>query len=229
MFLFLLNVGELKAIDKEIQTGKDTVRDVDGNIYSVVVIGDQVWMKENFKTTRFYDGTGITNVMENDNWGNSRKPAYCFYNNDSLTNRKLYGALYNWYSVHSGKLCPRGWHVPSDPEWMTLQRYLSDPVNGKVSDSQAGGKMKEKGIEHWLSPNTGADNSSGFSALPAGTRGGGNGTFRLIGSYTGWWSTTQVISTNALFRTISFASDELNRDFGYLESTVFSVRCIKDK
>ena len=229
MTLFLFEVKDSKAMDLKIRTGKDSVMDIDGNIYWVIVIGDQVWMKENLKTTRFNDGVRIPNVKDNEEWGSSRKPAYCFFDNDSMVNREIYGALYNWYSVETGKLCPVGWHIPSDKEWTTLHKYLSEPVNGKGLNPRSGGKMKEKGVRHWLSPNTGADNSSGFSALPAGTRGGGNGTFRLIGRYAGWWSTTQVLSTNALFRTISFASDEFNQDFGYLESTGFSVRCIKDK
>ena len=89
--------------------------------------------------------------------------------------------------------------------------------------------MKERDTTHWASPNTGASNSSGFTALPAGTRGGGSGTFRIIGYYTGWWSSTETLPMYALFRTISFGGTSLNRDFGFTKSTGFSVRCLKDR
>ena len=117
----------------------------------------------NLKTTKYNDGTSIPNVTNDTSWSNLTTGAYCWYNND-VSYKNPYGALYNWYAVNTGKLAPKGWHVPSDAEWTTLITYLG-------GESIAGGKLKEAGTTHWLSPNTEATNSTGFSALPGGRRG----------------------------------------------------------
>lgn len=208
----------------------DIVLDLDGNIYHTVTIGSQVWFRENLKVTKFNDGSRIPFIENDSVWGRLHTTGYCYYDNDSLSYKSTYGALYNWFAVNTGKLCPKGWHVPTDKEWTSLDSLLkSEKYTCKGEMHASGGKLKEAGTEHWDSPNTGATNSSCFTALPAGTRGGGNGTFRVLGSYTGWWSSTDLMPMYAWFRTITFASIVLNRDFGYLKSTGFSVRCIKDQ
>jgi uncharacterized protein (TIGR02145 family) len=128
-----------------------------------VVIGKQVWMVENLKTTRYNDGDSIPFVTDNAEWIDLLTPGYCWFDNDSASYKKTYGAMYNWYTVNTGKLCPTGWHVPSPAEWDTLITYFG---GGAV----AGGKMKESLFLHWKSPNIGATNEAGFTAIPGGLR-----------------------------------------------------------
>ena len=163
-----------------------TVTDIDGNVYNTVTIGTQVWMVENLKTTRFNDGSAIQLVSDDTVWSNLTSPGYCWYDNDEATNKDPFGALYNWYTVNSGKLCPAGWHLPTDDEWDIIVNYLD-------GDTIAGGKMKETGTTLWNSPNTGATNSSGFTGLPGGFC-NFNGNFYSIGFNGSWWSTTEYVT-----------------------------------
>jgi uncharacterized protein (TIGR02145 family) len=139
-----------------------TVTDIDGNIYNTVQIGNQVWMSENLKTTRYRNGGQIPNVTDNTAWGNLSTGAWSYYNND-VSNDPIYGKLYNWYTTLGDTLCPTGWGVPTDAEWTTLTTYLG-------GSDVAGSKMKTIGNGYWNDPNTGAINSSGFSVLPGGYR-----------------------------------------------------------
>ncbi|MBA7544886.1 hypothetical protein ES705_37247 [subsurface metagenome] len=163
-------------------TSTATVTDYEGNVYQTITIGSQEWMCENLKLTKYADGTAIPLVTNSTEWGNLTTPGYYWYNNDEPTYANTYGALYNWYTVEKGNLCPTGWHVPTDAEWTTLTDYLGGA-------SVAGGKLKETGTAHWSYPNTGATNESGFTALPGGGR-SLNGTFGYVGSSGGWWSST---------------------------------------
>jgi uncharacterized protein (TIGR02145 family) len=158
-----------------------TVTDVDGNVYPTITIGKQEWMVANLKTTKYSDGSAIPNVTADSDWGGLASGAYAFYDNDAA-NKDVLGALYNWYAVRTGKLCPTGWSVPSDDNWGALAAALG----GKVL---AGGRMKEAGTAHWQSPNTGATNDSGFTALPAGFR-DGPGSFVWKGTNAIWWSSS---------------------------------------
>lgn len=197
-----------------------TVTDIDGNVYNTVTIGTQVWMAENLKTTKFRDGTPITNLTENLAWRTSSSPAYCFYNNE-ISNKDTYGALYNYYTViNSHNLCPTGWHVPTNAEWIILENYLG-------GSEVAGGKMKATTL--WGSPNVGADNSSGFSALPSGWRDDGtrDGGFYDIGNVFKWWSSSAYDTEQGWFGIIGVNSAEHYRD-GNLYQNGYSVRCIKD-
>ena len=157
--------------------------DIDGNAYKAIKIGNQVWMYENLKTTKLNDGTAIPLVTTSAAWGNLTTPGYCWYNNDEASNKNVYGALYNWYTINTGKLCPAGWHVPTVAEWTTLTTFLG-------GESVAGGKLKETGIAHWKSPNTGASNETGFTALPGGFR-DFDGVFAQIYNSGCWWSATE--------------------------------------
>jgi uncharacterized protein (TIGR02145 family) len=139
------------------------VTDFDGNIYNTVLIGTQLWMQVNLKTTHYRDGSSIPNVTGS-TWSSLTSGAYRWYNNDIL-NKELFGAQYNFLAIVSNNnLCPTGWHVPTDAEWTTLVTFLG-------GSSIAGGKLKETGTIHWSSPNTGATNESGFTALPYYTNG----------------------------------------------------------
>jgi len=196
------------------------VADSEGNKYKIIIIGNQVWMAENLKATKYNDGTSISLVTNNTAWINLTSPGYCWYNNDQSTNKYTYGILYNWYTISTGKLCPTGWHVPTDAEWVTLITYLG-------GENIAGGKLKESGTTHWQSPNTGATNESGFTALPSGDRIGADGSFYNLNGYVIYWSSDQLSFTQAIDRVLVF--NDTNFRTGYDNMTAgFSVRCIKD-
>jgi uncharacterized protein (TIGR02145 family) len=208
------SVGTAYGNQVSFNTGQNTtiptISDIEGNVYHIVTIGTQVWMAENLKTTRYSNGTSIPLVTDNSAWGNLTTPGYCWYNNDEATYKNTYGALYNWYTINTGNLCPTGWHVPTDAEWTTLTTYLG-------GESVAGGKLKETGTAHWTSPNIGATNESGFTALPGGDR-IYDGTFYTIGSYGWWWSEGDArrLRDGNVFRSNSDKRDG------------FSVRCLRD-
>lgn len=189
--------------------------DENENNYPIVKIGNQVWMAENLKTTKYNGGTAIPLVTDSAAWSNLTTPGYCWYDNDSATYANPYGALYNWYTVGTGNLCPTGWHVPTKAKWTTLTDYLG-------GENVAGGKLKETGTTHWANPNEGATNETGFTALPGGSR-----IYSGIGYYGFWWSATEAYSDKAVSR-------ELDFDYSYFflfndpKKAGFSVRCIKD-
>ena len=204
----------------------------DGNEYNWVQIGDQVWMAENlaylpsvnmvadgsedaagsYYYVYGYDGTNVADAKATDNYA-------------------TYGVLYNWTAAMDGEassttnpsgiqgVCPAGWHLPSDAEWTELTNYLG-------GTSVAGGKLKETGTTHWASPNTGATNETGFTALPGGYR-GDNGTFDYIGYGGYWWSATEYSASSAWYRImgINLSSVPL---FNYYKEVGFSVRCVRD-
>jgi uncharacterized protein (TIGR02145 family) len=195
-----------------------SITDIDGNTYKTVTIGTQTWMAENLKVTKYNDGIAIPNVTDNTAWRELTTGALCDYDN-TPSNSETYGKLYNWHAVNTGKLCPTGWHVPSDAEWTELTDYL-----GGTSD--AGGKLKETGTTHWNSPNTGATNETGFTALPGGYR-SYDGTFLNFGIYGYWWSATENLTSNAWGRTMSYRVSSVYRNSNDKELG-FSVRCLRD-
>jgi uncharacterized protein (TIGR02145 family) len=194
-----------------------TVTDIDGNVYNTLAIGTQIWMKENLKTTKYNDGTSIPNVVNNQDWSSQTTGAYCWYNND-INNKDTYGALYNAFTVmDSKKFCPSGWHVPTGNEWIILENYLG-------GYAVAGGKMKA--ITLWNSPNTGADNSSGFNALPSGRRESW-GVFQSLGYFTNFWASDGGIPSWLYEFELSSYNSSLQESTGSV-ALGFSVRCIKD-
>lgn len=200
------------------------VTDIDGNSYNIVKIGTQTWMAENLKTTKYSDGTIIPLVTSNSAWIALTTPAYCWFNNDATTYKDKNGGLYNLYTVMTGKLCPIGWHVPSNAEWITLGTFLG-------GDAVAGGKMKEAGTAHWFSLNVGATNESGFTGLPAGFRYDLDGTFQYINvdkNFCDWWSSTLVDAGNAYHRDLYNNSALLDVRTDGRWKVGFSVRCLKD-
>lgn len=196
------------------------VTDADGNVYDVVLIGNQKWMTENLKTTRYKDGTSITNITDGGNWGSIGSGAYCWYDNDASTNKNTYGALYNYFAVADPKgLCPGGWHVPSQSEFTTLIDYLG-------GQAVAGGKMKETGTLHWSSTYPGVTNESGFTSLPAGYR-YTNGQFNGIRNAGYNWSSTLSAPGSSWYLDLqpSYLNAFLNNDNN---ASGKSVRCLKD-
>jgi uncharacterized protein (TIGR02145 family) len=197
----------------------DLLTDVEGNTYKTVKIGDQLWMAENLRTTQLNDGTEIPLTKEDDEWHNLTTAGYCWYNNDEASFRDPYGVIYNGFTIASGKICPDGWHVPGIDEWRSLRDFLGDSV-------KAGGKLKESGTAHWLSPNKGADNRTGFTALPAGVR-YFEGSFASVLSYTAMWSSTNFSEEEQWYAGLYYAeagfiSNHRNKKYG------LSVRCLKD-
>lgn len=195
--------------------------DVEGNIYPVVQIGSQYWMAENLKTTKYNDNTDIPLITDGSEWAALNSPGYCWYENNSVENKDIYGALYNFYAVKTGKLCPTGWHVPTNDDFTALTSFLGD-IN------TAGGKLKEAGTAHWLSPNTGATNETGFTALPAGKRNAETGAFEGIGKYEVWWSSTPYNEIKPWYRSVGFETSMLFVGNGTLNQHGSSIRCIMD-
>jgi uncharacterized protein (TIGR02145 family) len=201
------------------------VTDIDGNNYNSIILNGQEWMKENLKVSKYRNGNSIPTGLTDSQWNSTTSGAYSMYNNDS-TNNILFGKLYNWYTVvDSRRLCPIGWHVPSDSEWSQLSFFLG-------GDSLAGGEMKMVS-SLWTSPNIGATNESGFSALPGGQRLGG---YNSLGYYGTWWSTDGYLQSSsdlAYGRQVSNSSELLTGGSWFTLNYVSrkfgkSVRCLKD-
>jgi uncharacterized protein (TIGR02145 family) len=217
-FLFVISLFAASCKKDDNSPSDGTVKDIDGNVYHTVKIGTQTWMVENLKTTKYNDGTPITLVTDNAEWLGIGSEAYCWYDNDSARNMETYGALYNWYTVKTGKLAPTGWHVATDQDWTTLTTFLG-------GESVAGGKLKEKGTGKWQSPNTGATNEVGFTALPAGYR-NTDGTFTDMGMSGDWWTSTELTGINAWFRGVGNNLSSVSR-VGLSKAYGLSVRCVK--
>src|SRR5690554_80918 len=208
------------------------IKDIDGNIYTEVKIGDQVWMVENLKVTRYNDGTIIPKITTSAAWTNLYsceqnpciyKSGYCWYNNDSTTYH-IYGTLYSWAVVGTNKLAPTGWHVPSQLEFEKLVQLIKNDESVNV----VGGKLKETGTSHWDEPNEGATDSVGFKALPGGFRNhDGEGTFGGIGKIGCWWLSTDVTMGASMCFRITY--DRINLENNYSsKSAGYNVRCIRD-
>jgi len=197
------------------------ISDICGNLYNTIQIGNQCWMKENLKTTKYNDNQNITNITNNSSWVSTSNGAYSWYNNDSLTYGAVYGAIYNWHAVNTNKLCPIGWHVPNNIEWLDLADYL-----GGVS--VAGGKLKQTGTIFWITPNTGATNSSGFTALPGGGRRYDTGAFYIINEHAVFWSSNAVNIVNAWGWNLNYNNAQLTSTQLAYKINGRSVRCLKD-
>jgi uncharacterized protein (TIGR02145 family) len=195
-----------------------TISDVEGNSYKTITIGNQTWMAENLKVSKYRNGTAITTNFTDLEWQNATTGAYAIYGNNA-TNNSTFGKLYNWYAVSDSRgLCPAGWHVPTDPEWSSLEDYLGGYL-------VAGGKLKSL-TSLWASPNSGASNSLGFSGLPGGARAETSSYFDLnSGSY--WWTSSPYSSNLGWFHFSHTANAASNRN-GFSNKGGFSVRCLKD-
>jgi uncharacterized protein (TIGR02145 family) len=195
------------------------VKDIDGNVYATTTIGKQIWMAENLKTSKFNDGKPISLVSEGMKWNALKTPAYCWLNN-KIENKEVYGALYNWYAVNTNKLCPKGWHVPSNSEWTALTTFLGD-INF------AGDKLKDSGTDFWTNSLSTGTNDFDFTALPGGTRLSDGSYPTFANSYAVWWSSTAFDGTRAWNRGLYFSSSKVFKGYESNRSG-FSVRCLKD-
>jgi uncharacterized protein (TIGR02145 family) len=234
LVIILIIPGEsLAGAGKKNNPKEDPVKDIDGNIYNTVTIGTQTWMTENLRTTKYNDGSQITLVTDSVSWAKLNTPAYCWYNNDENANKESFGALYNWYSVETNKLCPAGWHVPTNEEWTILEEYLTD--NGFGYEGSGNDIAKSiAAASGWLvndtAGNVGNDqssnNRSGFTASQGGYR-FSYGSFLYKGSYGKWWSSTETSKTSAFIRFI-FSESSVVNSYANQKRNGFSVRCIKD-
>jgi uncharacterized protein (TIGR02145 family) len=215
-------VDSAKLMIEKQNTVKDvdnSVKDKDCNLYNTVKIGTQTWMAENLRTTKYKDGTSIPIVSDKDSWGKLNTPAFCWYDNNVKVHKNPDGALYNWYAVKIDKLCPKGWHVPTESEWAVLINYLGGSQN-------AGFKMKSSG-DTWKMNNVESTNSSGFTGLPSGTR-DPQGRFSNKGESSSWWSTTESENPDLAIG-ISLRSESANAAMNEQKKNgAFSVRCIED-
>ena len=185
----------------------------------LITIGGQAWAPKNLDVVTYRNGDPIPEVQAASTWSNLTTGAWCYYENNTA-NGTTYGKLYNWYAVNDPRgLAPNGYHIPTDAEWTTLTSYLGGTVT-------AGGKMKEAGTSHWLSPNTNATNSSGFTGLPGGFR-FTDGGFYNIGFSGYWWSSSEATTNSAWDRNLFYYEGNVN-SYGNDERVGFSVRCLRD-
>ena len=210
----------------------NTLRDIDGNEYATMQIGSQIWMMENLKTMRLTDGTPIEYITDSYLWKSDSSGGFTVYDN-RLINKLTFGLLYNGHCIKSGMLCPKGWHIPSNEEWHILINFLVQ--NGHNYDQTAELNRLAKSLASttgWNSaPDAGhigyqprSNNSSGFTALPAGKR-DEFGLFMNLGHFTGWWSSSSQNNTHSFWYLFS---DRV--DIGQFEASNnngFSVRCVK--
>lgn len=222
-----------KTMASYIKVGQlDSIKDIEGNAYLTVKIGKQWWMAENLKSTKYNDGTTIPQVTDSSAWAASTTPAFCWYDNDP-SYRNIYGALYNWHAVHTGKLAPAGWHVPTDDEWKQLEMNLgmtqaqADAVGFRGSNQ--GQQIKK--TSGWPKYDNGT-NTSGFSAIPGGYRLPDNtaaaGTFLYKGLLAGWWTSSAVNGVLPWYRSVFNNPGLIIDRSGYDKTAGFSIRCVKD-
>lgn len=206
------------------------IRDLDGNVYKIIMTESGVWMAENLKTFKFNDGTPIPMVSDRKAWEKLKTPAFGWYKTD-VKYCETYGAIYNWHAVNTGKLCPAGWHVPTEAEWNDLMDY----AGGSTKSGDNPSKLKEAGTAHWKAPNEGATNDIYFTALPAGEISYFY-TDAEPGTRTTWWTSSEdrlnlkpgEHSDNAIIVGLSY--DFHSKTVGtYQKESALPVRCKLDE
>ena len=213
-------------------TSPDTVTDIDGNVYHTVVIGDQEWMLENLKTTRYSDGTPIPNVTDTTEWRNVDEPAYCWYNND-ISNKEPYGALYNGHVTGNSKsICPDEWRVATDEDWKELELFLGmtpEQIEGTgLRGNDEGAKLKEAGTDRWRRPNAGATNEAGLTIIPSGRR-DSSGKFYDMRTGATIWTSSETSVSCAYYRHFATNATTIGRNPEGDKKFGFAIRCIKIK
>jgi uncharacterized protein (TIGR02145 family) len=229
-FIILINSCDDNSTSIE-NTPDNVINDIDGNKYKIIKIGDQWWMAENLKVTRYNNGDSILNLISAGDWENSSSGSVCSYGNYGYTTN-VYGRLYNWYAIEdSRKIAPKGWHIPSDSEWKELEINLgmnqSEANENGYRGIGIGGKLKSDGIQ-WVSPNAGATDSVDFSALGSGLR-MPNGSFAALLFSGLFWSSSEseLDNSKAIFRELDNDTSAINR-FAEYKQYGFSIRCVKD-
>ncbi len=222
------NVEEQKPINfesvgTEIGYLSGTIKDIEGNLYKTLKIGSQQWMAENLKTTKYNDGSEIMNIYNNSQSLDSKSAKWSYYNNDTFNNNH-YGKLYNWYTIDKSlngfrNVCPTDWHIPSYSEWRTLINFLG-------GFNIAGEKLKEIGLTSWELPNTNANNSSLFTALPGGYLEADLNYYGL--NKTGfWWSSEHQFSEEEAYSFgLNYNSSHVDIQ-GFYKGAQLSIRCVK--
>jgi uncharacterized protein (TIGR02145 family) len=209
--------------------------DQQGNAYKTVKIGTQEWMAENLHTSRYANGDLISTNLSNAEWINTNETqlgAWSYYGNNTSYSCP-YGKLYNWYAcVDPRGLCPTGWNLPTDEDWNTLINFLDPNADGGNNYNSAGGLLKTEGTSqssfgYWSAPNTGASNSAGFSALPGGVREYAIGGYYALGTYGGWWSTSENNTNSAWARELNNYNEAAFRNFN-MKQNGLSVRCWRE-
>jgi len=207
---------------------EDDTTDADGYTYKTVTIGEQEWFAENLKTSKYNDGTVIPNVTDDTEWDDLETGAWCNYNNSS-SNDATYGKLYNWYAVNTSKLCPTGWHVPTDAEWTVLEDYLT--ANGHNNGTEGKEGTALKATSGWNNKDDGTSGNGtddyGWNGLPGGCRTDDSGFFFGIGNNGYWWSSSQYYTLLAWYRSLNSNYDGVSSYYHFKEGG-FSVRCIRD-
>jgi uncharacterized protein (TIGR02145 family) len=202
------------------------MEDVNGNVYTIITIGMQSWLGENLKVTNYNDGIEITEVADNTEWENSVSGSYCWYDNNSGSDKTTYGALYNWYAVNSEKLCPEGWHVPSFSEWLDLMTFIGGG-NESYGRQIGGALLKESGTTHWDDPNYATD-QYGFKALPGGLR-SADGLFLSVKSNGHWWASRLWWAGGDNGTDFIMLNDSEGVSYGSVaKNNGLSIRCLKD-
>ena len=222
------------------ECGGVTAVTFDGYTYELVAIGSQCWFAENLRTEHYNNGDAIPGNLSDSEWTSTTSGATTVYcegtsevytgSDDEVANLEAYGRLYNWYAVDDARgLCPSGWHVPTDGEWMTLEMELgmtfSEANSTGLRGTDQGAQMKSSPGDN---PSWNGTNTSGFSALPGGLRSNGNGYFSSGGDGGYWWSASPNGSSYAWSRSLSSDSDYVSRDYG-TQRDGFSVRCVRDE
>jgi uncharacterized protein (TIGR02145 family) len=229
-FIILINSCDDKSTPIE-NVPDNIITDIDGNEYKIIKIGNQWWMAENLKVTHYNNGDSLLNLTNTEDWENSRSGSFCSYGNYEYTSN-VYGRLYNWFAIEdSRKIAPKGWHIPNDSEWKELEIELGmNPTEANGNGYRGvgiGGKLKSAGIQ-WVSPNVGATDSVGFSALGSGLR-MSNGTFTAI-LFSGlfWTSSESEFNSNyAIYRELNSDTSAIYRSSDS-KQLGFSIRCVKD-
>jgi uncharacterized protein (TIGR02145 family) len=203
-----------------------TLTDITGNVYLTTIIGNQEWMAENLRTTRYNDGRSIDNPgTDNNAWEKNTKGAYSWYKNDEAAHGEAYGALYNWYAVNSGKLCPAGWRVPSDEDWTNAAGYLISA--GGIPEDNTGYLLPENKDRAAANGFNAVAGGARFSSLPGGSRATAEGYFYYIDKSGRWWTSTENSAESAWYRSIYPGNSGIYRSQN-TKNTGFSVRCIKN-
>ncbi len=222
--LIVLIIFSLKLLAQQGSSdGKELiVKDADGNLYHTIIVGTQVWMAENLKSTKYNDGTPIPFVTDPKEWESLYTPGYCWYNNDEAASKKTYGALYNWYTVSTGKLCPDGWHVPADSEFGKITTLMG--IAQRSSTIYPQGNSEADGTALWINTD-GTINKSGFISFAGGSR-NYDGSYSKPGSYCHWWASAEWNQCGVWGHFISFGHGSVNSYVAMRDG--YSVRCMKN-
>ncbi len=200
---------------------------LDEHTYKIVGIGNQCWFGENLKTTKYKDGSDIPNITDNGTWAGLSTGAYCWYVNNEA-NKDIYGALYNWFAVETGNLCPEGWRVPTDEDWYIMENYVDPTIDDPAEETWRGTDIgiNLKATSGWDDDGNGID-YYGFTAVPGGYRNDDTGLFYALGSFSYWWTSSGYNVSSSWYRSFRNYNEYSNRYY-YNKRVGAAVRCVKE-